>query len=268
MKDKVNQITENIKQKIGKQKVEKIKNIFEKTNTEKANKIFNTIIFIIYILITFVTTTKHEAWTDEAQAWLIARDLSISEIWSQMQNEGHSCLWHLILLPFAKLGLPFEIIKYISWSILVVSVFLILKFSPFNKTTKMLIIFSGPFLYSYSCISREYSLIPLMICLISIVYPKKKEHPYIYGLLLAIICNIHVVMIPFAGMLTLAFYGEELIIKRKENNKEIRKKLWIGAIIVFIGFMLFLLQIYEVFVNNAAITRYIESHGTSGIGDI
>lgn len=69
----------------------------------KENKI-DIIIFLIYAIVTFVITIIfHEKWRDEAQAWLIARDLDFWGIIKQMTYEGHPPLWHFILAPFAKL---------------------------------------------------------------------------------------------------------------------------------------------------------------------
>ena len=52
----------------------------------------------------------HEPWFDEAQAWAIARSGSLKEILFEIPHyEGHPPLWDLILLPFAKLGAPYEL---------------------------------------------------------------------------------------------------------------------------------------------------------------
>ena len=269
MIDTIEKIKNNLYSKINEsKKIEKLKKILEKTKTKKANTIFIIVVLIIYMIITFIGVIKHESWSDEAQAWLIARDLSIPEIWSQMRYEGHSCLWHLILVPFAKLGLPFDSIKLISWIFLVISVFLILKYSPFNKFTKLLIIFSAPFIYYYPCISREYCLLPLLISLISILYQDKKKHPYLYAVLLALLCNVHIIAIPFAGMLTVTFYGEELLLKRKQNEKKERKKLIIGAFIVFIGLVLFILQIYRAIFDSKLSYQVSSIHNTLNINFI
>ena len=61
--------------------------------------------FVIYAIVSLAGVITHESWADEAQAWLIARDLNVIEIVKQMKYEGHSCLWHLILMPFAKMRL-------------------------------------------------------------------------------------------------------------------------------------------------------------------
>ena len=52
----------------------------------------------------------HEPWFDEAQSWAIARSGTIKEILFEIPHyEGHPPLWHLILVPFAKLGAPYEL---------------------------------------------------------------------------------------------------------------------------------------------------------------
>jgi hypothetical protein len=56
----------------------------------------------------------HEPWRDEAQAWLISRDLPILSIFRQMNYEGTPALWHIILVPFAKFGAPYIIENLIS----------------------------------------------------------------------------------------------------------------------------------------------------------
>ncbi len=59
------------------------------------------------------TVRYHEKWADEAQAWLIARDLDLKTIWfHELRYEGHPGLWHTILwmaqhvfhAPYAALG--------------------------------------------------------------------------------------------------------------------------------------------------------------------
>ena len=82
-------------------------------NYIKENK-KDLIIILIYAIITFIVTIFfHEKWRDEAQAWLLARDLNPIELFKQMKYEGHPPLWHLILMPFAKLGFPYMTINII-----------------------------------------------------------------------------------------------------------------------------------------------------------
>ncbi|MGB8724740.1 MAG: hypothetical protein WCD15_18440, partial [Terriglobales bacterium] len=52
----------------------------------------------VYSTLVFWTIQYHEKWADEAQAWLIARDLDLRTIWfHELRYEGSPGLWHTIL---------------------------------------------------------------------------------------------------------------------------------------------------------------------------
>ena len=83
---------------------------------KKSNKIYNVIekiieliVLLSFVVLTYYVGSHHEHWADEAQAWLLARDLNPLELFRQMKYEGHPFLWNLILMPFAKLGFPYII---------------------------------------------------------------------------------------------------------------------------------------------------------------
>jgi hypothetical protein len=51
-----------------------------------------------WIAVVGFTLQYHEKWADEAQAWLIARDLDLKTIWfHELRYEGSPGLWHTIL---------------------------------------------------------------------------------------------------------------------------------------------------------------------------
>ena len=70
--------------------------------------------FILHTVITFVLLFYHENYRDEAQAWLIAKNCNLTELFGVMKYEGHFMLWYLILMPFAKLGFPYFTMNIIS----------------------------------------------------------------------------------------------------------------------------------------------------------
>lgn len=220
--------------------LKKVYNIALKENINKENKIFVIITFVLYISIICVASFYHEGWQDESQAWLIARDLSPLQIINQMKYEGHSCLWHFMLLPFAKLGLPFDAIKIISIVAAAITGYLVLTKSPFNRLTKLCVLFSSTFLYYMPVIVRPYSLMPLLITIISIMNKDKGKYPILYGVALAIIANTHILMLPFAGMLFLYNYGYRFLYERKQWNNEEKKKIYVGIIIAVIGMSIIL----------------------------
>lgn len=230
----------------------------------KKNKV-NLIVMLCYSIITFIILLFHESWRDEAQAWLIARDLNIIDIFGQMKYEGHPVIWYLILVPFAKLGLPYVTVKIVSWIICNIAVWLILKKAPFNLILKILFIFSMPMIYLYPSISRSYCLIPLAITIVAIYFGQRHEKPIQYILSILFLANTHVIMYGMVGILLLLFYIEELIKNRKINTKEQKKKIYISLIVIVVGLILTLIPIIISTLTNTDVS--LTSNSTSTFED-
>ena len=148
--------------------------------------------FFLWGALTLVMVFFHEPWRDELQSCLLARDLSIPGLFEQMKYEGHFLLWYLILKPFLLAGLPAEFHSILSWLLAVPAVYLVLFHSRFDRLLKTAAVFSAPMLYWYSIFSRCYAPIPLLLALIASLYPERKKHFLLYGVLIALLANTHV----------------------------------------------------------------------------
>ena len=88
--------------------------MLDKTNP-KVN--IRSIIYLLFLLAYAVfhvyLINCHEAWRDEAQAWTLAANISLPQLFSLLSVEGHPALWFLFLRIFAKLGLTFPYISYL-----------------------------------------------------------------------------------------------------------------------------------------------------------
>ena len=201
-------------------------------NTIKELGKLNLFILIIYSILVIIIAMKHELSQDEIQSWLIARDLNFIDIIKQMQYEGHSFLWHYIIAPFAKLGFSVNSQKIITCLFAISTIFIILKKAPFNKFIKILLVFSGGMIYYYSVFARPYCMIPFLLACIASIYNKKKEHPYIYAILVGLLAHTHIIMLPTSFLLMVTFWGEELIKTRKQKGTKERKILFKSLCIV------------------------------------
>ncbi len=229
----------------------------EKSKAFRKSKCFIFAIFIVYILIILVVSHYHEAWEDESQGWLIARDLGFIDIISQMKYEGHSFLWHYIIAIFAKSGLPYEFSKIIMLVIAGVTGILILTKAPYNNFVKIMILFSSVFLYYMPIFLRPYALIPLILICISIMNENPEKYPCLYGLAIAILANAHIIMLGLAFFIYFKFFMEQLVDKYEKNSKEQNRKLIIGTIIAIIGMLIVMSCAIAGFFNSIAPT-----HGT------
>ena len=156
---------------------------------------------LVYAVLTLIGATHHELWFDEAQAWGIARDAAPDTFMEILRHEGHPALWYLILMPFAKAGMFCEVINIISWFFSVAAAGLFVWKAPFGLVFKAAMLFSSGFLFFNSVNSRVYCLIPLFLFLIAIIYPKRDRHAVIYGLLVGLLANTHIMMSGLVGIL-------------------------------------------------------------------
>lgn len=176
---------------------------------------FNILIFILWLLISLFALLHHEIWRDEAQVWCLVRDLNFVDIYNATRVEGHPMLWYLLIMPFAKFGLPVESMQIISFVLVAASILFLLFKSPFTTLQKTLISLSAGMTYFLPAIARNYALIPIFIFLLAYFYPKRSENPWKYSLLLILLSQTHVLMFAFCGILFLFFVIEK--IKEKKD---------------------------------------------------
>lgn len=168
---------------------------------ERRKQLIGAGMLLVYAVLTLIGATHHELWFDEAQAWGIARDATLDTFTDILRHEGHPALWYLILMPFAKAGMHCEVINIISWLFSVAAAGLFVWKAPFGIVFKAAVLFSSGFLYFNSVNSRVYCLIPLLLFLIAIVYPKRDKYAPIYGLLVGLLANTHIMMCGLVGVL-------------------------------------------------------------------
>src|SRR4030043_1421876 len=212
--------------------------IAEKITAKKTTfSIFALSIILLYSAINIVLLLHHEPWEDEAHTWLVARDLNIISIFKQMAYDGTPSLWYMLLVPFAKTGLPYmsEFILHLIIAIAAVTVFVL--YAPFPRVTKVLFIFSYYMAYEYSIIARSYGLSILILFLIAAIYSKRFECPLWYGFLLFLLFNTNAHSFSIASSLTILFAWEFY------RNKMKAKRLRIATFIMCGGALLSFLQV-------------------------
>ena len=197
------------------------------------------VLFGLYLLLHFVLCFFHEPWRDESQAYLIVRDLSIPDIYRQLTIEGHPFLWYLAMLLPVKLGLPVHFLSFVSFVLASVGTWFFIFKSPFKPFVKALILPSMLFTYSLPIIARDYCLVALLLPIIAHLYDKRFQKPFLYGLLIFLLPQIHVIMAGFGIMLAVVSLMETLIYK--ENRKVVTN--YVPFICGFIGTITLILQL-------------------------
>ncbi len=203
------------------------------------------IVLLIYALITFVIMMHHEIWGDEAQAWLVSRDLDFAGIIKHVRTEGHPLLWYFVILPFAKLNLPVVSMKIINWLIVLAGAGIFMWKAPFSIFSKISVLISSAFLYWFPALARSYCLVPLLLFLLAAFYKKQKEHPYLYAVLVILLAQTHVIMFAFCCALFVLFV--------LENRK---KEFVFSSVIIFCGLLSVFLYLCGSRAENSIVQSY------------
>ncbi len=146
-------------------------------------------VLCLYMLLLGFVLSRHEPWFDEAQAWLMARDLPYGDlVFRWMRYEGHLPLWHLLLSIPAKAGVPYEWgLKSVNFLCASAATAILLLRAPFPRPAKLLLPFTYFLFYQYGVISRCYSLLMLALWLSAAFYAARHERPIRFVLALMLL---------------------------------------------------------------------------------
>lgn len=200
-------------------------------------------ILALYMAGVILLLTRHENWRDEAQAWLLARDLDFVGLVRQMRYEGHPCLWHLLLMPLAKSGLPFWSMNILSFAITLAAAVLMLWKAPLALGWKAVCLFTATFLFYLPVVSRSYCLIALFVLMSAAFYARRREKPVRYGLSIALLVQTHFYMLPMAGMMSMVWLGEAIASFRRDKDVKTLLKQGAGLFLPLLSLLFLLVQV-------------------------
>ncbi len=161
-----------------------------------------SLIWITFVALSLYIAPYHELWADEVQAFLIARDASVSEIILNIPHqEGQPSLWHLLLKGLIFLFGDNLNITYISIFIMSLTVAIFLFCYNVPIVYKILIPFGHYFLYQYNIISRNYCLAYLALVLLGYLYPLRHVYTWRYSFLLILLALSTSFFAPIAAVL-------------------------------------------------------------------
>lgn len=211
-----------------------------KKNIKKWEIILYVSILALYAAVNIYLMSCHEAWIDEAQAWVLAKQLSWTQIPGLCASEGHPVLWFYILKITILLGLPFRYFSVISIFFMTLALGVFLFRSDFNPVSKILVVLSPLFFYYNPVICRNYSVLMLFVCLLSALWKNRHDKPILYGVLAALLFQTHVLIFGLAIGFTLEIFVDLIANKKHRGLKHI-----CGLLIPFASFVLMLMELRQ-----------------------
>lgn len=192
------------------------------------------IVLSLFSTTALVTVFFHEPFVDEAQAWLIARDLPLSGILLHAHYEGSPPLWHVLLWALIRVHVGYSWIGIVSAITMMAAIYIWLRYSPLPAILRYLAPFTFFLQYQHAVVSRSYCLTTLLAFAIAAVWRSHKRSLLSLGILLGLLAQTNLYGFILAGSLTFAFCLEFYW----ENRKQIAKsaefgRLWICLATVF-----------------------------------
>jgi hypothetical protein len=215
-------------------------------------------VFLLYLVIAGFTLANHEMWADELHSWNIAKGSeNFMDIFRNSRYEGHPPLWYIVLWTIAQFTHNLAVVQVIHLLIAAASVFLILFYSRFPTSTKLLLPFGYFLLFEYAIISRNYAMGILIACLIGVILHRNIRYkiPLYYALVL-LLTNTHLVGALLAAGIHVYFLLWQL---------EQRKKPRLILIHVLAGMLVALPALYFIFPPADSLLNTQVAAGNSGL---
>jgi len=191
---------------------------------------FEATVMSLYCAVLAIAIPAHEPWSDEAQAWLLARDNTVWQmIRYRLHYEGAPPLWHVLLRLFHLAHGTYAGIGWFGAAFSVAGVYVLLRWSPFPLIVRALLPFSFFLQYQYAVIARSYNLFPLLVFSLSALYPRKQKILW-FALVAGLLANISLQGIECASIFS-AFYCFDLYRSSRRGFPLRRPQLRFAALI-------------------------------------
>jgi hypothetical protein len=211
--------------------------LFARLQTELRSRWPEWMTILFFAAVVAFAIPWHEPWADEAQAWQLARTLSLPELFqTYIRYESSPGLWHLLLWILIRLHVSYTGLHWICGAISVAATTLLVLNAPFPRYLKLLLPFSYFLLFQYAVIARSYVLAPILLYLVALSW---RRSPLLLALLLGLLANVALHAAVISGGLALVYCIEQV---RNGGFKDAhRRRLLLSASILFSGYVLALL---------------------------
>jgi hypothetical protein len=157
--------------------------------SERSERALLVAVWVAQLAILLVVAAHHEPWRDEADVWLFARDAEPSAWLSFLKHSGTPGLWHLLVAPLARSGLPYASINILNVAIVSIGVAIFLRYARLPLLLKVLIPFGVLPLHEYGVVARSYGLSFTLLMATCAVLGARRPRPLLTGLLIALLAN-------------------------------------------------------------------------------
>ncbi|HEX9669030.1 MAG TPA: hypothetical protein VGC93_06050 [Thermoanaerobaculia bacterium] len=160
-----------------------------RASRSRSEAVFVAVALAVYVLVTAFTAWHHEPYDNEADPWLVARDASLGELSRVTGHVGAPGLWYLLLMPLAKLGLPYEAMRLLTLGLAWMAAAIVLCCAPWPRLTRALVVFSHFVLCEYAVLMRNTTLSMLLLFTAAALWRRRFERPLAFAVVVGLLAN-------------------------------------------------------------------------------
>lgn len=159
------------------------------TRREESPRFVWTVLALYTAFISFVSAF-HEAWKDETQAWRLAIDShGIRALVHNARYEGHPLLFHVMVQALGHISRSWWAFATLHVIIATLGAWLLLRYAPFTRLQKVLLVFGYWMAYEYAVVVRPYGLGLMLAFAACIVWTATRRRPWWTTLFLILLAN-------------------------------------------------------------------------------
>ena len=143
----------------------------------------------VFVMVAFVQAFAHTPWRDEAQAWLLARDLSPWGLFLEARHDGHPIVWHLCLKALQTIGIPWPGMEALNAAFICGAAWLLFYRSGLPLLARLAFPFCPSCLLGICYYARNYAIAAFLIFLAAALYRNVARRPLLFATLLALTAN-------------------------------------------------------------------------------
>ena len=148
-------------------------------------------VFAVYSSLLAWSIAHHVPWADEAQSWLLARDLSLPSLFGKyLHYEGTPGLWSLFLWCLIRLHVSYTLMHWIVGAVAAAGIWVFLRYCPFPLILRATLPFTFYLAYQYAVIARSYVAVPLCIFLAAVLLVNPARHLIALAIVLSLLANL------------------------------------------------------------------------------
>lgn len=176
---------------------------------QKANSLrsLDFVFLLAYVALSIIMLIYHEPWYDEAMNWLSVKHRTVSSVYYGIALDGHPMAWLLLIMPLAKLGLPYISVFIFHHFLNMLASVLFYRHAPFPRLVRILFLLTVYIAYDYHVIAKNYVLVYLVLVLLGVIYKQRSRYFSAYIALLIILINTHV----YAAVIGISIVGMDIV---------------------------------------------------------